>query len=110
MFSRNNILIIMSFAIFVLTGCVCSGVKPSEMYPAPQIEADWIRNAEPIEFENQLWFPVDDVENLLDQEMLLMGEYRNVKFFVEKEDIKPHARIYTKFGKHKYRVFERAQK
>lgn len=110
MFSRNNILIIIPLAIFVLFGCAYPGISHPEKYPAPKIEADWIRNAEPIEFENERWYPVDDVENLLDDEMLPMGEYRSVKFFVEKEDIKPYGRIYTKFASHKYRVFERAQK
>lgn len=110
MHTRSNILICgLLIMFFILSGCVNLGVKVAEVYPAPQIEADWIRNAEPLEFENELWVPVDDVENLLDEEMLSIGTFRNVGFFVEKEDIKPYARLYTKFGRHKYRVFERAE-
>ncbi len=96
--------------IFALSACVGPGVREPEIYPVPQIEAVWIRNGEPIEFENASWYPVDDVENFLDNEMLLQGVYHSVQFFVAKEDIMPHSRIYTKFGKHKYRVFEKPKK
>jgi hypothetical protein len=108
MIKRKNVLIF-GFLImcFILIGCVSSGVRVSEIYPAPNLEPEWIRNAEPVEFENELWHPVDDLENLLDEEMLPIGVFRSVQFFVEKKDIKPYERLYTKFGKHKYRVFER---
>ncbi len=108
---RSGILIfslLIGFSSF--SGCVSSGIKVTEVYPAPENEADWIRNAEPIEFENELWYPVDDIENLIDDEMLSLGEYRLVKFFAEKKDIKPYERLYTKFGRHKYRVFEKSEK
>lgn len=101
--------VILVFIIFILSGCISSGEKIAEIYPWPKIEAEWIRDAEPIEFEDEFWYPVDNIENLLDEEMLLMGEYNSVKFFVEKKDIKPYERLYTKFGPHKYRIFERIE-
>lgn len=78
-----------------------------QTYYAPAQEADWIRNGEPIEFENELWYPVDDVEVLRDSEMIPMGTYRGVQFFIEKVDVRPLARLYTKFGNHQYRFFVR---
>ncbi len=111
MLKRDNVLIFYFLTmILVFAGCVSSAARIPGVYSVPQEEAGWIRNAEPIEFENELWYPVDDVENLLDEEMLPVGDYRSVNFFVEKKDIKPYERLYTKFGKHKYRVFERAIK
>lgn len=96
--------------ILIFSGCVSSGERLAEIYPAPKMEAEWIRSGEPIQFENELWYPVDDVENLIDDEMLPMGTYNSVQFFVEKKDIRSFDRLYTKFGKHKYRVFEKPNK
>ncbi len=111
MTTRTGILLLVGLSVILaLSGCVSPGPREPEVYPAPQIEADWIRSGEPIEFAGASWYPVDDVENLLDSEMLPQGTYRSVQFFVAKEDIMPHSRIYTKFGKHKYRVFEKSQK
>jgi hypothetical protein len=71
----------------------------------PFKEAQWIRMGEPIIFEDEAWYPTDDVENLLDQEVIIMGLYREIPFYIEKRDVRPFNRIYTKFGYHKYRVF-----
>ena len=59
------------------------------------------------EFEKELWYPIDSLENLEDTEMYLMGDYQEIQFFVEKMDIRPYDRLYTKFSKHKFRVFKR---
>ncbi len=98
--------------MFVL--CMCAGcarnsgnIGQLQSYPAPVIEASWVRNGEPIVFEGKSWFPVDDVEVLMDSEVFQIGEYKDVQIFVEKVDAKPYERIYTKFARGKYRYFER---
>jgi len=91
---------------FYFFGCVTSGNAPSQ-YTNLAMEAEWIRNGQPLEFEKEFWCPTDIVENLLDDEVYLMGEYRGVQIFVEKSDVRPFERLYTKFGKHKFRVFEK---
>ena len=78
-----------------------------ESYRAPVIEAAWIRNGDPIVYEGQQWYPVRDVENFMDTEVFQIGEYQDVQIFVEKVDIKPYQRVYTKFSKGKYRYFTR---
>lgn len=78
-----------------------------QSYPVPVVEAGWIRNGEPIVYENKKWYPVRDVEVITDMEVYQIGEYRDVQIFVTKTDIKPYRRIYTKFAKNKYRYFER---
>ena len=70
-------------------------------------EADWIRNGEPIEFEKEKWYPQDGIESLLDSEVYIMGEYRGVQFFVDRTDVRPYNRLYTKFGKNKFRYFKK---
>ena len=78
---------------FPLVGCASGTVSNGgqmQMYPWPGQEADWIRNGEPIEFDGKLWYPQRGTENLLDSEVYLSGEYRGVKFFVEKIDVKPY--------------------
>ena len=97
--------------LFVCLGCF-SATKESgntgqvQSYPVPTDEPEWIRNGEPIEFEGETWYPVDGIENFLDSEVDLVGEYRNVQYFVDKIDVKPYDRLYTKFGKNKFRIFE----
>lgn len=78
-----------------------------QTFPIYSSEPEWIRNGEPIEYEGMEWFAVDDVETLLDSEMLLLGEYRGVQFFVEKVDVRPFNRLYTKFARNKFRFYER---
>ena len=75
--------------------------------PARSLEAQWIRDGEPIKFENGLWYPADGTENFLDSEMLLVGEYRGVPVFVDKVDVRPYDRLYTKFDRNKFRFFEK---
>lgn len=110
---NNKILgvVIMGICIF-LTGCQTIGKKDNQLRPyrSPLWEAEWIRNGEPIEFEEEKWYPIDSVENLVDLELYPVGTYRDVEFFVEKVDVRPYDRLYTKFGRNKYRVFEKQQK
>ncbi len=77
-----------------------------QSYAAPPIEAGWIRDGQPIEYGSQRWYPVNDVETLLDSEVYQVGEYKGVQIFVDKVDTKPYHRLYTKFAKNKFRFFE----
>ena len=94
---------------FVLVGCAHS---PSDneglvqSYAAPSIEASWIREGQPIEYGSERWYPVNDIEILLDSEVYQIGEYKGVQIFVDKVDTKPYHRLYTKFAKNKFRYFE----
>ena len=78
-----------------------------QSYPAPAIEAAWIRDGEPIEFEGNKWYPVNDFEVLDDSEVYQIGAYKGVQVFVAKIATRPYERIYTKFEKNKFRYFER---
>jgi hypothetical protein len=96
--------------VFVLAGCTHSkggNAGHLQSYPAPVIEAGWIRNGDPIVYDGEKWFPVRDIENLTDPEVYQIGEYKGVQIFVDKIDIKPYQRIYTKFAKGKFRYFVR---
>jgi len=92
-----------------LCGCFSAkgNVGRMDVYELPSIEADWIRSGEAIEFEKELWYPQDRVDILLDSEVYLLGEYKHVQFFVDRTDVRPYNRIYTKFAKNKFRVFEK---
>src|SRR5947207_2403139 len=89
----------------VLGGCLTmeGSVKQPVMYAAPDQEAAWIRNGEPIEFEGELWYPRDGLDILLDSEMIRLGEYKGVEFFADKVDVRPFNQLYTKFGRNKFR-------
>jgi len=78
-----------------------------QSFPYHMVEPGWIRNGEPIEFEGEMWYPQDGVESLLDSEVIYLGEYREVQYFIEKVDVRPYDRLYTKFAKNKFRYFER---
>ncbi len=95
--------------LFFMVGCQAStgNVGRLQVYESTLVEPEWIRNGEPIVFEKSKWYPVDDVESLQDSEMILLGKYREVQFFVEKVDVRPYNRLYTKFGRNKFRVFEK---
>ncbi len=80
-----------------------------QSYAAPTIEAGWIRNGEPILYEGQKWYAMRDVENMMDIEVYQIGEYKGVQIFVDKLDVKPYQRIYTKFAKNKFRYFVRTK-
>lgn len=102
----NKLLCVM--CVLFLIGCA-TGHRSSNYkhkYDAPEIEASWIREGQPIKFDNKLWYPVDDIESLTDNEVLPIGKYNDVDFFVDKIDIKPYSRLYTKFGRNKYRYFK----
>jgi len=92
---------------FIVFGCGGNIMYKGD-YPFK--EASWLRSGEPIIFEDEAWYPTDDIENLLDDEVIFMGRYRDVPFYIEKRDVKPINRIYTKFDYHKYRVFLRMEK
>ena len=96
--------------MIVMAGCTRvvpgnSGLMQS--YPFPVVEAEWIRNGESIIYDGYAWYPVDNIETLLDNEVFQIGEYRDVQFFVEKTDVKPYDRLYTKFDRNKFRFFEK---
>ncbi len=92
--------------IFWLLGCNTLPTKPDPVR-IMNWEPSWIRQGQPIIFEGEKWFPQDDVENLLDSELYFLGEYQGVEFFAEKTDVRPYGRLYTKFAKNKYRLFEK---
>lgn len=107
--------------VFLLFGCLISAVlaagcngtmsaaRGSSQYSFPVLESDWIRNGEPIIFENESWYPKDDVDILTDSEVYLLGEYNGVQFFAEKMDIRPYHRLYTKFSENKYRIYRKSR-
>jgi len=92
-----------------MAGCETTGGsgKHVQFHASDSIEAEWILNGQPIEFEDQLWYPADGVEGFLDSEMRLIGEHLGVQFFVDKVDVRPYGRLYTKFEKNKFRFFEK---
>ena len=95
--------------VLAVTGCAHTGPDNQgqlQSYPAPTIEAGWIRDGNPIVYEGNKWYPVDDLENMLDSELFQVGEYNGVQVFVDKVDTKPYNRLYTKFAKGKFRYFE----
>lgn len=97
------------FMAFFGGGCVTSPDNNGQIqsYPVAAIEAGWIRNGEPIEFDGHKWYPVNDYEVLQDSEVYQISEYKGVQVFVEKIATKPYERLYTKFDKNKFRYFER---
>ncbi len=100
---------LLSFAVIGFGGCETphSGRNYAFSTRAVPLEPEWIRNGEPVEFEGELWFPADSVENLLDTEVYQVGEYKGVPIFIELTDVRPYDRIYTRFAKHKFRFFEK---
>ena len=111
----NNKRKCLKFALwFIMVGFLggCATVNTGndgqvQSYAAPVIEAEWIRNGEPIEYDGNKWYPVNDYETLDDSEVYQIGEYKGVQIFVEKIAVKPYERIFTKFDKNKFRYFER---
>ena len=80
-----------------------------QSFSSPSIEPEWIRNGLPIEFEGDQWFPQDGIESLLDTEVQVAGEYGGIQFFVDKQDVRPFKRLYTKFARNKFRYFEKQE-
>jgi len=109
--SRSMLTLSLLSAVFA-AGCVNghTGNNDGQLqsYPYPAVEAGWVRNGEPIEYGGQRWFPVNDVEVLMDSEVTPIGEYKGMQIFVDKIDTKPYDRIYTKFAKNKFRYYERS--
>jgi hypothetical protein len=95
--------------VLMLSGCVLPSAGPgvSMASGAPLAEAQWVRDGKPIEFEGELWFPTDDVERLLDSEVYQVGEYKSTLFFIDRVDVRPFERLYTRFSKNRYRAFEK---
>ncbi|MBF0570732.1 MAG: hypothetical protein HQL12_02550 [Candidatus Omnitrophica bacterium] len=90
----------------------CASISPGndgqvQSYPSPVIEAGWIRDGKPIEYNGSKWYPVNDYEILQDSEVYQITEYKGIQIFVEKIATKPYERLYTKFEKNKFRYFER---
>jgi len=104
-------MILASILLIALTTAGCqstsgnTGHRPN--YASSSIEAEWIRNVEPIEFESELLYPADGIEGFLDSEMRFMGTHKEVEFFIDKVDIRPFNRLYTKFDKNKFRYYEK---
>ena len=92
--------------IFLSSGCGgnFTGLHKNP-YAFPQLEAQWIRDGEPIVFENESWYPKDDIDVLTNQEVYLLGEYKGVQFFVERADVRPYNRLYTKFAENRFRIY-----
>lgn len=90
------------------SGCFSAAGHDTGMtvYQVITPEPAWIRNGEPIEFEGELWYPRDTVDILMDSEVIPLGEYRDVPFYLQTVDVRPYERIYTKFDNNKFRVFE----
>lgn len=100
-------LVVFFILILPLAGCqsTTGNVGNVQSFPVLPVEPDWIRNGEPVLYEAESWFPADDVESLLDSEVLLLGDYRGTQIFADKVDVRPYERIYTKFGRNKFRYF-----
>ena len=97
---------IIGFALMtILSGCAASSQSTPQLYAFPEREADWIINGEAVQFEGEPWYPRDEVDVLLDSEVFLVGEHQSVQIFVEKIDVRPYERLYTKFGPNRFRVF-----
>lgn len=77
-----------------------------QSYPFANVEAEWIRNGESFKYEGQDWYPADGIESLTDSEVAPVFEHKGVTVFIDKIDVKPYDRLYTKFGINKYRYFK----
>lgn len=97
----------------VCCGVGCQGQAGSrrrgKLYDFPDLEAQWIRDGQPLEFEGQRWYPEDNVDIFLDTEVYPVGIYREVKIFVDKVDVRPYNRLYTKFGPNQFRSYRLRQ-
>ncbi|MBP9854426.1 MAG: hypothetical protein KBD53_06135 [Candidatus Omnitrophica bacterium] len=111
MLNRTKIYFTLSVCLIVFSvGCAArSGNKGNVQQYVANMEAEWIRNGEPIVFENESWYPVDGIESLIDTEVMPVVEYKGVTVFIDKVDVRPYNRLYTKFGINKYRYFKTKQ-
>ena len=97
------------FSLLFVTGCVTQtgNVGNVQSFLAPPVEAKWIRDGEPIEFEGVFWYPADGIESLLDSEVYHIGEYKDTQIFIDKLDVRPYERLYSKYGSNQFRYFEK---
>ena len=95
-----------------LEGCSSTGgngnIGNMPTYKIPDEEAAWIRNGNPLVFEDDPWYPQDAVEVMLDSEVYLVGEFQGVQIFADKTDVRPFNRLYTKFARNQFRIFKKA--
>lgn len=100
------------FSLLFVTGCLTptGNVGNVQSYASPAIEAKWIRDGEPIEFEGGLWYPADGIESLMDSEVYQIGEHKGTQIFIDKLDVRPYERLYTKYGNNQFRYFEKARR
>lgn len=100
---------IAAFLIVSAAGCAKheGNIGQMSIYAVPATEAKWIKDGQPIEFEGEKWHPQDEIDVLLDSEVEKVGESDGVEFFIEKMDVRPYSRLYTKFARNKFRVFEK---
>lgn len=99
--------IVMMAILLGLAGCshLEQNAGQMAMFQIPEQEAQWIQDGEPIVYEGQQWYPEDRFDVLLDSEVYFKGTYRDVPFFVQKIDVRPYRKIFTKFGRNKFRIF-----
>lgn len=97
------------FSLLFLAGCMTQtgNVGNLQSYSAPALEVKWIRDGEPIEFEGELWYPADGIEILMDSEVYHISGYKGTQIFIDKLDVRPYERLYTKYGKNQFRYFEK---
>lgn len=100
--ARSCILFVL--LVFMAVGCA-GGQAVGRRADYAIKEADWVREGKPVIYENKNWYPSEYIENHLDNEMERIGEFQEVPFYVERRQIKPFNRLYTKFDYHKYRLF-----
>ncbi len=104
----KRMLMVLLLGIFTAAGCFLPSraLDQHANMPAISLEPEWIRNGEPLEIEKTIWYPTDEVERLMEDEMVQIGVFRNVAVFIERVDVKPYARVYTRFDRSRYRSFE----
>lgn len=106
---------ILAFIIFsagIFSGCQISLPNSGDntlLVATPLDEPTWVRNGEPIQFEGENWYPTREIERFMDNEVYQIGVYREVVFFLDRVDVKPFERLYTRFAKGRYRAFERRE-
>lgn len=108
--NKKLLLVLLLFSLTFAVGCRTAGRGNSgqvQSFVFQPVEAEWIRNGEPIVFEGETWYPKDDIESLQDSEVYYLGEYRSVQFFVDRVDVRPYDRLYTKFAKNKFRFYKK---
>lgn len=102
--SCNKKVFVLLGLVFIAAGCAAnSQFSPGKDYAAK--EAAWIKDGKPILYDNKSWYPTEFIENHLDKEMEYIDSFQKVPFYVERRQIRPYDRLYTKFDYHKYRMF-----